>query len=51
MLGEKPGWWDLGAVGIVAGLLLIVKDRADADGTGKVRHIISLSKIAKPERV
>lgn len=30
VLGEEPSIWDLGAVGVFAGLLLVVSDRKDA---------------------
>ena len=33
VLGEQPSAWDLGAVGVVAGLILVVRDpRGDGSG-------------------
>lgn len=40
VLGEMPTWWDLGAVGIVAGLLLIVKDSRDLEP-----HVVRLKRL------
>ena len=29
VLGEEPTWWDAGAIGVVAGLVLVAADRKD----------------------
>jgi drug/metabolite transporter (DMT)-like permease len=33
VLGEQPSAWDLGAIGVVAGLILVVRD-PKGDGSG-----------------
>ncbi len=52
VLGEEPSIWDLGAIGIFTGLLLVVFDRRDLTagplslGTG-MRRILSSQKVAQ----
>lgn len=48
VLGEEPSIWDLGAIGVFVGLLLVVYDRKDAKEhpvmTG-MRRILSQQKL------
>lgn len=52
VLGEEPSVWDLGAIGIFIGLLLVVFDKKDLAagpltiGTG-MRRILSSQKVAQ----
>ncbi len=44
VLSEQPTWWDMGAIAIVAGLLLVSMDRKDAElGAliGRIRRMVS----------
>ena len=45
VLGEEPTWWDLGAVGVVIGLLLIVKDQRDFARLKRLMSSHSMSKL------
>ncbi len=47
VLGEQPTWWDLGAVGVIAGLVLVVREKRDYEaGTfvGRLRRILTQPK-------
>ncbi len=44
VLGEEPTLWDIGAVGVVAGLVLVAKDTGDLDAhplVTRIRRILS----------
>ncbi|GAB4820872.1 hypothetical protein N2152v2_007918 [Parachlorella kessleri] len=45
VLGEEPTWWDLGALGVVTGLLLIVKDQRDFARLKRLMSSHSMSKL------
>lgn len=53
VLGEEPTWWDLGAIGVIAGLALVATDKADMQYLQpmlkKMRRILSQTSLyAKP---
>ena len=48
VLGEEPSLWDLGAVGVIAGLALVAYDRKDVQPhplVNRLRRIISLKEL------
>ena len=48
ILGEEPSIWDLGAVGVIAGLVLIAKDPGETVAMlNKLKRIVSQQPVAK----
>lgn len=48
VLGEEPSIWDLGAVGVIAGLVLIAKDPSETTAIlNKLKRIVSQQSLAK----
>ena len=51
VLHEEPSWWDLGALGVVAGLVLVTTDRRDVENSqalvGRMRRLLSTKSISK----
>ena len=48
VLGEEPSMWDLGAIGVIGGLVLIAKDPSDTIALlNKLKRIISQQSVTK----
>lgn len=48
VLGEEPSIWDLGAIGVIAGLVLIAKDPSETTAIlNKLKRIVSQQSMAK----
>ena len=48
VLGEEPSIWDVGAIGVIAGLVLVAKDPTETTAMfSKIRRIVSQTSLAK----
>ncbi|KAL0029246.1 hypothetical protein WJX79_005217 [Trebouxia sp. C0005] len=48
VLGEEPSIWDVGAIGVIAGLVLVAKDPTESTAMfSKIKRIVSQTSLAK----
>ncbi len=48
VLGEEPSIWDAGAIGVIAGLVLVAKDPTETTAMfSKIKRIVSQTSLAK----
>lgn len=50
VLGEEPSAWDLGAVGVVAGLVMVAYDKRDQPLLTRMRRVFSLKDLPARDR-
>lgn len=53
VLGEEPSVWDLGAIGVVAGLVMVAYDRKDQPPNAllnRMRRALSLKDLSAKDR-
>ena len=48
VLGEEPSIWDVGAIGVIAGLVLVAKDPTETTAMlSKIKRIVSQTSLVK----
>ncbi len=48
VLGEEPSIWDVGAIGVILGLVLVAKDPTETTAMfSKIKRIVSQTSLAK----